>query len=110
MPDFKGGVNAEKQEGQWGPKTGEDESFICLFFQAWLGGGSYDKKVLEEPLRAIGAGGGETWKFSANRLGPEAESWTEGLDRSAQGLLGGPECKQQQEPGLEGLKGCAVPR
>lgn len=70
-----------------------------------------DRRVQEkEPLRASGAGEGEVWKVPASRLGPEAESRTEGLGGSPQGLLQAPEHEQQQEPGLGRHEGCAVSR
>lgn len=89
MPDVKGWANAEKQEGQWGPKTGAGRVFICFCFGfsglAWEWK-LMDRKVLEGTLRASGVVGGEAWKVPASRLGLEAESWTEGLGRSPQGL------------------------
>lgn len=89
MPDVKGWANAEKQGGQRGPKTGAGRVFYCFCFGfsglAW-GWQLMDRKVLEGPLRASGVGGGEAWKVPASRLELEAESWTEGLGGSPQGL------------------------
>lgn len=77
MPDVKGWTNAEKQEEQWGPKSGAGRVFICFCFGfSGLASGwkLMDRKVLEGPLRASEVGGGEAWKVPASRLGLEAES------------------------------------